>query len=192
LSKSQHNSFRIIAGNWRSRRLQLSPNMQLRPTPERVRETLFNWLGHAVIGARCLDLFAGSGALGLEALSRGAKHVSFVELNKASAYEIQRSLEILKAEADKFIVSIEPAEKFLESAKANQLLFDVIFLDPPFRQDWWKKLSPMLSTLTHSESMIYLEVEKEADQIELPENWSVFREKTAGQVRYYLLKINTE
>jgi len=182
-----NNSFRIIAGQWRGRRIKLIPNAQLRPTPGRVRETVFNWLAHDLKGAIGLDLFAGSGALGIEALSRGAKNVVFVEQHLLSAEQIKQSLQMLKAESSSYTVLAQTVEAFLRQAINKKQAFDLIFLDPPFHNDWWKKLQSDLFKITHPESLIYLEVEKEAEALALPENWTIFREKTAGQLRYYLL-----
>lgn len=172
--------------------MSLSPNSELRPTPERVRETLFNWLAHDVVGAKCLDLFAGSGAIGIEALSRGAKFVDFVELDRSSAKQIESSLRTLDADADRFKVQAQAAEKMLERSLKNEESFDIVFLDPPFKKNWWNKVVTQVLAVTHEASLIYLEIEKEAESIDLPENWSIFREKTAGQVRYYLLKQDAE
>jgi 16S rRNA (guanine966-N2)-methyltransferase len=121
-------TLRIIGGTWRGRRLRFPPSPEIRPTPDRVRETLFNWLARRVPGARCLDLFAGSGALGLEALSRGAAHATFVERDPAAAREIRARL--AEWHAHDALVEHADARSFLERTPAAP--FDIVFLDPPF------------------------------------------------------------
>jgi len=121
-------TLRIIGGTWRGRRLRFPPSPEIRPTPDRVRETLFNWLAARVPGARCLDLFAGSGALGLEALSRGASHVTFVERDLAAAHEISARLTEWGARGAN--VEHSDARRFLEQTPSAP--FDIVFLDPPF------------------------------------------------------------
>lgn len=190
MSKILHkpgNSFRVIAGQWRGRRLSLQPNAELRPTPDRVRETVFNWLRHDIRGARCLDLFAGSGALGLEALSRGAACCRFVELDKAAARQIRLNLELLDVPADHADVQAKPALDELKKSTSGQ--YDLIFLDPPFRQNTIAQIIPYLKNIARAGCYLYFEIEKNSDLPELPENWSLIREKTAGQVRYHLVLV---
>ena len=132
MSESRHarkrpRSLRIIAGTWRGRRLVFPAGTQVRPTPDRARETLFNWLCERVDGALCLDLFAGSGILGMEALSRGAREVWFVERDRALAAAIAAHAETLNAAAQ---VVVDDAERFLERAAGRR--FDIVFLDPPY------------------------------------------------------------
>ena len=125
------NSVRIIGGGWRGRRITFPDVPGLRPTPDRVRETLFNWLQHDIAGARCLDLFAGSGALGLEALSRGAKELVFVEQSVAASRALQEQLARLGAERRSQVVEMGAARYLRGAAPA----FDIVFLDPPFGRD---------------------------------------------------------
>ena len=120
---------RIIAGRWRGRHITVPAGTAIRPTPNRVRETLFNWLQGQIEGARCLDLYAGTGALGIEALSRGAAHVSFVERDRVAAAAIRASVLGLGARDDEFDVTSAAAERFVQS---TQQRFDIVFLDPPF------------------------------------------------------------
>ena len=181
------NSFRLIAGKWRGKRLNLQPNAQLRPTGDRVRETLFNWLSADITNSRCLDLFAGSGSLGFEALSRGADFCDFVETDKLTAQQIRKNYELLELSAKQVAVSLKPALEFLK--ETNEKPYDIIFLDPPFRLNVIESLLPSLQKLVAESSLIYFEIEKEAQLPELPENWSVIREKTAGQVRYHLILV---
>jgi len=120
---------RIIAGRWRGRRVTVPADTAIRPTPNRVRETLFNWLQGRIEGACCLDLFAGTGALGIEALSRGAAHVSFVERDRVAAAAVRAQLLGLGAQDDEFDVTPAAAERFVQR---TQQRFDIVFLDPPF------------------------------------------------------------
>lgn len=198
-------TLRIIGGSWRGRRLRFPPSPEIRPTPDRVRETLFNWLAPRVPGARCLDLFAGSGALGLEALSRGAAHVTFVERDAAAAREIAARLEEWGAHAAD--VEQTDARGFLERAPAAA--FDIVFLDPPFA-------SPLLAeTAAHLEhggwladdALIYIECPADAgartpaartrpssaaaatpatSAPPIPPGWAPLKSKRAGEVGYHL------
>ena len=179
------NSFRLIAGKWRGKRLSLEANAQLRPTGDRVRETLFNWLSADITNSKCLDLFAGSGSLGFEALSRGATFCDFVEMDKRTAKQIQKNCDLLKLSAKQVEVSIKSASEFLDGVTGTS--YDIIFLDPPFRMNIIEKLLPSLQKVLSPDSLVYIEIEKENQLPYLPENWSVIREKTAGQVRYHLL-----
>ena len=190
MSKKNHmlsNSFRLIAGKWRAKRLELHPNAQLRPTGDRVRETLFNWLSADIANSRCLDLFAGSGSLGFEALSRGAAFCEFVEIDKLSAKQIQKNCELLKLSAEQVDVSTKSADAFIKHNSAEH--YDIIFLDPPFRLNLIENLLPDLQKIVAMDSLIYIEIEKESQLPDLPQNWTVIREKTAGQVRYHLILV---
>ena len=176
---------RVIAGEWRGRILTFPDNPGIRPTPDRVRETLFNWLQPTITGARCLDLFAGSGALGLEALSRGAAHVSFVEREHKSATAISGHLQLLKSEGGR--VYREDAFHFLR--RAELINYDLIFLDPPFSQGLLEKVLLLLEQSELSPRLqLYIEVEQELGDLQLPDGWEVARKGEAGQVRYMLLK----
>lgn len=181
------NTLRIIGGQWRGRKLRFADGEGLRPTTDRVRETLFNWLQPVIHGARCLDLFAGSGALGLEALSRGASEVQFIERNPGAVRALQENLKLLQAENGH--VHQGDALAYLRGANRP---FDVVFLDPPFRQDL---LDPALSLLSQGNwlapgARIYLELEAELGAPELPAGWELLRSKTAGQVAYHLAEIS--
>lgn len=177
------NTLRIIGGEWRGRKLRFADGEGLRPTTDRVRETVFNWLQPLIQGARCLDLFAGSGALGLEALSRGAAEVQFIERNPRAVRALQENLALLKA--DNGHVQQGDALTYLRGAAQS---FDVVFLDPPFRQDL---LVPALELLSEGgwlkpDARIYIELESELGEPPLPEGWVLLRSKTAGQVAYHL------
>ena len=177
------NQLRIIGGRWRGRRL-LFPDVEgLRPTPDRVRETLFNWLAPSIEGARCLDLFAGSGALGIEALSRGAAEVVLVERQPRAVRQLRQNLAQLGAAAAQVI-----SADVLVWLGGPSRPFDVVFLDPPFGTGL---LAPVCMALEQkgwlaNGARIYLEAARDTPKLELPENWQVVRDKTAGQVSYRL------
>ncbi len=176
--------FRIIAGRWRGRRLEFPDTGRLRPTPDRVRETLFNWLSRAIEGARCLDLYAGSGALGLEALSRGAGGCVFVERDGRALDAIRAHCERLEATGAETVGG--DALAFLRGSGRR---FDVIFLDPPFDAQPWADL---LGTIVERQLLlpggqIYLETLASAGVPELPEGLLLARSKKAGRVGYHLV-----
>ncbi len=179
------NKIRIIGGQWRSRQLPFQDFPGLRPTPARVRETLFNWLQHDIVGSRCLDLYAGSGALGFEAASRGAKQVIQVEKNPQICRQLQANAQLLKANQLRLIQQ----DVFRYLATGEQQPFDIIFLDPPFKQNLavqtcqWLEEKRWLA----DDARIYVEVEKGLSLAGLPENWHLLRQKTAGEVDYYLM-----
>lgn len=180
------NQLRIIGGEWRGRKLRFPDAPNLRPTPDRVRETVFNWLAPMIQGARCLDLFAGSGALGLEALSRGAAWTTFVDSHKKVNQDLHEHLGLLNAN-DKSEVLQMDGVKFLKN-KAKS--YDLVFLDPPYHLDLMQKVVPLLEAngwLTEN-AMLYLEIEKRQSLPELPKNWKQLKEKTAGEVNYFLFQ----
>ena len=178
---------RIVAGKWRSRLLPVADEPGLRPTSERIRETLFNWLTPDIHGMRCLDLFAGSGALGFEALSRGAASVVFVETAPGAAKTLRVSIGTLDA-GDATVVQTD-AQAFLKSD--NPQKFDLVFLDPPFADDLLEDLCRLLagSGCLAAGARIYLEQGREQTVPTLPEGWSFIREKTTGNVRYSLVSV---
>ncbi|MEM9103337.1 MAG: 16S rRNA (guanine(966)-N(2))-methyltransferase RsmD [Pseudomonadota bacterium] len=184
---SHSNTLRIIGGQWKGRRLRFPTVPGLRPTPDRVRETLFNWLMFDIPGARCLDGFAGSGALGLEALSRGATHLVFIDTSEKSVQAIKQHLATLACfNAD---VIHTKADKYL---KHQQKPFDIVFLDPPFRKGLLKPVLDALYTLERVKisSKIYIEVEQEFDEQSLPSWLDVIKKKQAGDVSYLLAEVN--
>ena len=191
------NSVRIIAGEWRGRRVNFPDLPGLRPTPDRVRETLFNWLQQHIAGARCLDLFAGSGALGLEALSRGAREVVFVESAQAAARAVQAQLVHFKAQAKGRVMEMGAA-RFLRTTDAapNSAApagaFDVVFMDPPFGLGALAEFIPMLDAggWLIPGSLVYLENEKKAGLPRLPAHWEMLKSKSAGEVGYHLVRHN--
>lgn len=184
------NQLRIIGGEWRGRKLRFPDAPNLRPTPDRVRETIFNWLMPVIHGARCLDLFAGSGALGLEALSRGAAFTMFVDSHKKATQSLQAHLDLLDAN-DRAKVIHNDSIKFLKNpGDREQQAYDLLFLDPPYHLDLMEKAIPLLEEygwLTDN-AMLYLEIEKRQSLPALPDNWEKLKEKTAGEVCYYLFQ----
>ena len=174
---------RIIAGQWRGRRLKVPDIKDLRPTPDRVRETLFNWLSPVIANARCLDLFAGSGVLGFEALSRGASYVEMVDQSAEIIALLQAELQQL-GEANANIYRGKIPEQ-LQPAKKT---FDIIFLDPPYQA---KLLLPCCQYLEKHHYLsdtayIYLEAQENIKDNDLPIGWRLIKSKKAGQVHYHL------
>ena len=187
--KSAKNStignIRIIAGKHRGRKLPVLMAEGLRPTTDRVKETVFNWLIPYVQDSRCLDCFAGSGSLGFEALSRGAKQVTFLELNSAAAKQLQANKSTLKA--DNVTILNTNALQYLQTQTQQ---YSLVFIDPPFRQNLVEQVAQLINTnaLTH-DAIIYVEMEKDNNQQQLPENWQLLKEKVAGQVVYQIYTI---
>ena len=184
--KARPGRLRIVAGKWRSRLLDIADVPGLRPTSERVRETLFNWLTPTINGARCLDLFAGTGALGLEALSRGATLVVFVEKSRRAVRVIEKNARLLEARGASVVHA--DAIEFLRNAKPSS--FDIIFLDPPFAEDLLTDLCRLIGELgiLAPGGRVYLEQDKNKPDVELPGGWKTINNKTAGQVRYSLVE----
>ena len=176
---------RIVAGNWRSRLLDIADVPGLRPTSTRIRETLFNWLAPGLPGARCLDLCAGTGALGLEALSRGAASAVFVERSAIATRMLRANIATLQAEGTE-VLQMDALDFSQAQASAP---FDLVFLDPPFAADMLNDLCRLLSDrkLLASNARIYLEQDRDRPEPELPEGWRVLKNKTAGNVRYMLV-----
>lgn len=179
-SKQSQNQVRINAGVWRSRLLKFPDAEGLRPTPERVRQTVFNWLGQDMTGKACLDLFAGTGAFGFEALSRNARSVTMVESARTAFQSLQQNKSLLQAEHATLVQ--QDALQFLEQ---SQILFDVIFCDPPYDKGWMAKILPILGQHLAPSGVVYAE----AEHAILPtEHWQVFKQSKAGNVYYHLLK----
>jgi 16S rRNA (guanine966-N2)-methyltransferase len=178
---SGRNRVRIIAGKWRSRIVKFPAAAQLRPTPDRVRETLFNWLGQSLHGLACLDLFAGSGALGFEALSRGAARVVMVERDRPVAAALRESARALDA-AELEIVEGDA----LAYLKRDGEKFDVAFVDPPYASDLAMGAMLKLPTRMNPGARVYVE---SAAPLDLPAPWRALREDRAGAVRYGLYEL---
>ena len=174
---------RIIGGRWRGRRLRFPAAALIRPTPDRVRETLFNWLGARIVGARCLDLFAGSGALGLEALSRGATHVTFVEREPEAVRALRATLAEWGAEGAQ--VQRGDALAFLAGSAQS---FDVAFLDPPFASGLLEAAAALLegNGWLSDAALIYVECGAREGVPPLPTRWVALKAKRAGEVGYHL------
>jgi 16S rRNA (guanine966-N2)-methyltransferase len=174
------NQVRIIGGQWRSRVVRFPDAPSLRPTPDRLRETLFNWLGQDLTGKTCLDLFAGSGALGFEAASRGARQVVMVEQDMGIYRALQNTQVLLGAQQ----VEMHRADaiRFLEN---NVRLYDLIFLDPPFQHGWLPRLLPMLPGRLTADACVYLEAD---ERLAMPPKFDVIRQTRAGRVHGLLIK----
>ncbi len=175
------NSVRIIGGRYRRRVLRFPDSEGLRPTPDRVRETLFNWLGQELDGQHCLDLFAGSGALGFEAASRGAARVVMIEqapkvlaalIENAKMLQNPPEVEIMRRDALQYLAS-------------TNTKFDLIFIDPPYHKGWITRLEPLLPGVLNDDAAIYVEAEQE---IETLGDWRTVRHGKAGEVHYQLMR----
>jgi len=175
---------RIIGGEWRSRKLPFAASAGVRPTPDRVRETAFNWLQPVIAGARCLDLFAGSGAFGFEAVSRGAAAAILVEEDLRVVQTLQKNVELLQT--DNVHVQWMDARQFLATSREKP--FDIVFLDPPYRDDindWARRLAD--SPLLGASAWIYVEASSRTT-LQLPPGWELQRSKHAGDVGYHLAR----
>ncbi len=186
--RAQTRQLRIIGGTWRGRRFRFPPSPQIRPTPDRVRETLFNWLGGRVSGARCLDLFAGSGALGLEALSRGAAEVVFVEQDGPAARELRSRLVEWGAGSGARVEQAD-ALRFLRGGAASAPPFEIVFLDPPFAADLLQGAAELLESghWLSPDALIYVESAARSELPAMPPSWVLMRAKQAGEVGYHLM-----
>ena len=196
IGQAGRQSLRIIGGEWRGRKIPFATVIGLRPTQDRVRETLFNWLSGPVAGARCLDLFAGTGALGLEALSRGAKHVTFVDLSNIATTSLKDNLKQLPLAVDQTtLVEQKSSFDWLKNYQATEAFaehggqYHVVFLDPPFALALVPEILKALLTgncLAHG-SIIYVEQAQPLAELDLPSPWKLHRSKKAGQVYYGLI-----
>lgn len=176
---------RITGGSCRSRLIDVADVAGLRPTPDRVRVTLFNWLGQDLSGLRCLDLFAGSGVLGFEAASRGAAGVTLVERDRQACAALQRnaaSLSLMQVE-----IHCGDALKFAVSSAQR---YDVIFLDPPYRLGLIEQVAPHLAELAEPGARIYVESERELSELAGNAAWRLKRRDRAGQVHYHLFQLD--
>ncbi len=177
---------RIIAGQWRGRNIEFPNLKSLRPTPDRVRETLFNWLSPCIVGAKCLDLFAGSGALGFEALSRGATYVVLVDNNACICKQLKKQAQILNANNIRIVH--QEATEFIADNRDN---FDLIFIDPPFNSKLASTLADMLleHPMLNNKAMLYVEIPL-SEKPKTPETWmgwNIVRSGKTSQVCYLLL-----
>jgi 16S rRNA (guanine966-N2)-methyltransferase len=189
--RSNTNTLRIIGGGWRSRKLSFIDAKGLRPTPDRIRETLFNWLQGYIHGANCLDLFAGSGILGLEALSRGAAQVDFVEMNKSVVKQLESNLDLLNT---KMKVYQQDALDYLHENKVRNNRdhsYNLIFLDPPYRKNLLEEALELICDkdkgLADENTLVYLEHESEEVFDWGKYGLKVLKQANAGQVQCYLM-----
>jgi len=183
-SSTRSGNIRIVGGQWRGQRISIHANSDIRPTGDRIRETLFNWLTPVVDGMRCLDLFAGTGALGLEALSRGASEVWFVERHRIAADALEQVLRRFGCE--NAMVVNNDAFRFLGG---DPTPFNLVFLDPPFAGIDSENLCKLLEEgWLRDRAYIYFEMSKRSQLPTLPRGWQVFREKVAGDVRFALVQ----
>ena len=189
-ARSKSGRLRIVAGNWRSRLLDIADVEGLRPTSERIRETLFNWLAPTLHGSRCLDLYAGTGALGLEALSRGAAEAVFVERSPVAARQLQKNIDLLEASGARVVT--QGALDYLKRDASRR--FDLVFLDPPFADDLLEETCRLLAArqLLARGAQVYLEQDRAKPEPRLPDNWSIKKNKTAGNVRYMLAMVEED
>ena len=188
-TSSGSGQIRIIGGQWRGRKLPVTDSPGLRPTTDRVRETLFNWLAPYMVDARCLDCFAGSGALGLESLSRYAASATLLEMERPVAQQLQKNLATLKATHGK-VVNTNTLNYLNQTGTPH----DIVFIDPPFRKGL---LDETLSLLEKNGwladgALIYVESEVENGMPPVPASWQLHREKVAGQVAYRLYLRETQ
>lgn len=190
-NKQTSGQVRIIAGQCRGRRINFPAVVGLRPTGDRLRETLFNWLTAELRGARCLDLFAGSGALGLEAASRGASEVILLELNPAAASSLSDNIDVLGLKSAR--VFNANALNWLQQNASDSKPFDIIFLDPPFDSTLLADTITALtqqSALLAEDAMIYIEAPARQTLDSMPDSWQLHRHKTAGDVTCYLYRLH--
>lgn len=192
--RSAPHRIRIIGGQWKRTPIAVVENLQLRPTPDRVRETLFNWIGPSVVGCQALDLFAGTGALGFEAASRGARQVSVVERDARVMLAIRALKERLSADMIELLSS--DAQSAIEQLRRQNRRFELIFLDPPFRQDWIPKITAGLGPVLADSARIYMESEQPVSIAEV-QQWlpshvvTGVKNDQAGQVYYHLFTIES-
>ena len=188
--RNKMNTIRIIAGLWRGRRLEVLDVDGLRPTTDRVRETVFNWLMPNLAGARCLDLFAGTGALGFESLSRGASFVQCVELNKLAAKSIQKNAVDLMMESAHNQIAIEQTDALQFLTRKSPYTFDIVFLDPPFKSSVLASTIELLdqNDWLSNRALVYIEQSTKSVLPDLPSAWTIHRKAKAGQSAFYLLR----
>ena len=181
MARNASNTVRIIGGEWRSRVIRFPDASGLRPSPDRVRETLFNWLGQDLTGLACLDLFAGSGALGFEAASRGASSVVMVETAREAVAALRANAKLLGAKS--WRLAAGDALEFLRSHHGG--LFDVVFVDPPFGSGLIERVLPLLPKVLAPGAQVYVESGK---TLAVPEGWQLRRQGEAGVVHYHLMQ----
>ncbi|KGT47327.1 16S rRNA (guanine(966)-N(2))-methyltransferase RsmD [Acinetobacter sp. HR7] len=174
------NQLRIIGGDWKRRQLAFASIEGLRPTPDRVRETLFNWLMWDVQNAKVLDICTGSGALSFEALSRGAASVVMIEPDRTQAQFLTQNLELLKVTKARAQLKVTTAQQALPNLKDQ---FDLVFLDPPYSLNLWTELAELADPLIQTNGLIYVEADRELHTLQLPASWQLIKNTKAGTVR---------
>lgn len=174
------NQLRIIGGEWKRRQLAFASIEGLRPTPDRVRETLFNWLMWDVQNSNVLDLCTGSGALSFEALSRGASKVVMIEPDRTQAQFLTQNLELLKVTKARVQLKVTTAQQALNSLNEQ---FDLVFLDPPYSLNLWQALAELADPMIKVGAFIYVEADQELHQLKLPHSWQLMKNTKAGTVR---------
>ena len=179
--KTVKNQVKIIGGEWKRKNISFIDSPGLRPTPGRVRETLFNWLEQDLTGKVCLDLFSGSGVIGFESLSRGAKNVVMIEKSPQVFKMIQENQKLLQA--DGAVLHLTDALTFLEK---NTTKFDIIFCDPPFNESWEDKLFPQLANHLSEDGLIYFESEASIKEYSV---FNIAKKRKAGNVFYHLVTL---
>lgn len=186
ISKS-NNQVRIIGGQFKRRNISFIDADGLRPTPDRLRETIFNWLMGDLQDARILDVCAGSGVLGFESLSRGASFVTMIEANTAQAAELKRNADILKLTKDNIQIIHNTAQTALTALEGT---YDVIFIDPPYALNLWQEILRIISKyhLAHTDTLIYIESDNNLDQLLNKFDLQIIKAARIGQIFAYLLK----
>lgn len=185
-SSQSADTIRIIGGQWRSRKIHFTEVAGLRPTPDRVRETLFNWLQTVIVGANCLDLFSGSGALGFEALSRGAGHCLFIDSHPQCIKDINSNLQKLSAINGETVFG--DTLQLLQQDSETKRRYNIAFIDPPYAMNCALQCCRLLAEhqWLADESYIYIESATPIVEHELPDHWQMHRQKKAGNVNYHL------
>ncbi len=187
-NRKESNTVRIIGGQWRSRKILFAVNDEIRPTPGRIRETLFNWLASCIRGASCLELYAGSGILSIEALSRGAQHITVIDRSASSVHQVRKSLQALDAGLDRYQCIQSDAFQWIQ--KHDRDAWDLIFLDPPFQHTKHELdlVLPLISArgLLATDGVVYIETPHEVIQSDLPDRWEILKHKKASNVHYCL------
>ena len=174
------NQLRIIGGDWKRRQLPFASIEGLRPTPDRVRETLFNWLMWDVQNTNILDICAGSGALAFEALSRGASKVVMIEPDRSQAQFLTQNLELLKVPKSRAQLKVATAQQTLATLKEQ---FDLVFLDPPYSLELWEELALLADPMIQNNGYIYVEADRDLNLLKLPASWVQVKNTKAGTVR---------
>lgn len=187
MSDSKPNQVRIISGKWRGRKIHFPSTEQLRPSSDRIRETAFNWLQFRLSSTSCLDLYAGSGACGFEALSRGASSVTLIDSDPVVCQSLQQTKALFQAYNAEIVCESIPSDRLADKLNGQQ--FDVVFIDPPFHQNM---ISPACAWLADIGVMAeggvaYIETEASLQPLPIPEHWEILKAKKAGNVAYYLV-----